>query len=413
MNIKTTGFVNEQIIPERKKAAPKQNTETQQNIGDNVSLGSNDSKVDQGVHKKWTFLHYGAADNNLSDLIKMDVDEMERVGSDINTHLVTQLDQERGDCKRYYLIKDDQVGKLNSPMLENMGPSVDMSDPKTLTDFIKWGIKNFPSDNVALIIGSHGGGTLGAAADDRDGDIMSPQGLRQAFEDAEKVTGKKIDVLGFDCCLMANTEVAYELKDVANFIVASEESEGGDGWPYHNVLNEKVIYSLQKALTKRLTVTPEQFAKKIVTDASHAQQDLPTMSTIDTSKMGAVGKAMDGFAQSIINTDTNKNTLKEIIRKTEKFEDFKDTYHFCEQIVNSKAITDEKLKAEAQKVMDSLNEAIIANQSSSEYPNAHGLQMEIPGNGKVSQGYKELAFAKDTGWDEAMATLKNNKKTKA
>ncbi len=408
MNIRTTSSLPEQINIERKPAAQPQKEAQQAPVQDNVTIGGN-QQVDQGVHKKWTFLHYGAADNNLAKLIMLDVDEMEKVGSDANTHIVSQLDQSVGSCKRYYVTQDNQQGKLNSPVLEDMGPKVDMSNPKTLTDFITWGVKNFPGDNLAVVIGSHGGGTMGAAADDRDGHIMSPAGLKQAFADAEKITGKKVDVLGFDCCLMANTEVAYELKDSAKFIVASEESEGGYGWPYHNVMNENVLYSLQQALASKLTITPEQFAKKIVTDASHAQSDLPTMSTIDTSKMPGVAKAFDDFAKSIIDTDTSKATLKDIARKSQSFSSFKDSYHFCEQIVKSNSITDEKLKAEAQKVMDSLNEAIIANQSSKQYPNAHGLQMEIPTGGYMSSGYQKLDFAKDTKWDEAMASMGSNK----
>ncbi len=384
-------------------AAHQENAHPQ--ASDQVSIGGANSET--GVHKKWTFLHYGAGDNNLSSLIKSDVDEMERVGSDANTHVISMLDQSYGDCKKYYITKDDTPG-LKSPVLENMGPNVNMADPKTLAEFIAWGVKNYPSDNVAVIIGSHGGGTMGAAADDRSNDFMSPQGLRQAFAEAEKMTGKKIDVLGFDCCLMANTEVAYELKDAASYIVASEESEGGAGWPYHNVLNDKALASLQQALAQKLTVSPEEFAKKIVTDASNAQHDLPTMSTVDTSKMDNLAKTIDGFAKAIIDSKDSNGTLKTLARKSQNFSGFKDISHFCRQIVDSPQITDAKLKAEAQKVVEAIDEAVIANQASSQYPNGYGLQMEIPTNGSMSSGYANLQFAKDTAWDEAMASMGRN-----
>lgn len=405
MDIKPVGI--QPNLPISKPSVPVQAEQNQAVPQDQVQLGAND-KVDQGVQKKWTLLHYGAADNNLAHYIMLDVDEMEVVGSDANTHIISQLDQDKGSCKRYYITQDNQKGKLNSPVLEDMGPKVDMSNPKTLTDFITWGVKNFPGENIAVIIGSHGGGTMGAAADDRDGHIMSPQGLKQAFADAEKVTGQKVDVLGFDCCLMANTEVAYELRDSAKFIVASEESEGGYGWPYHNVLNENVLYGLQSALANKLTINPEEFVKKIVNDASQIQSDLPTMSAIDTAKMPELTQSIDGFSKALINTDTDKQTLKSLIRSTEKFSSFRDTYHFCEQLVNSDKVTDSALKEEAQKVMDSLKEAVIANQSSKSYPNAHGLQMEMPTYGGVSNGYAKLDFAKDTNWDEAMAHINKN-----
>lgn len=56
--------------------------------------------------------------------------------------------------------------------------------------------------------------------------------------------------------------------------------------------------------------------------------------------------------------------------------------------------------------MAALDDAIIANQNSYQYPNAHGLQMEIPANGRPSSGYGNLQFAKDTHWDEALHSMR-------
>ena len=92
-----------------------------QATGDQVSLGAADKEA--GVHKKWTFLHFGAGDNNLSSLIKGDVDEMEKVGSDANTHVISMLDQSYGDCKTYYITQNNQSG-LQSPVLQNHGSHV-------------------------------------------------------------------------------------------------------------------------------------------------------------------------------------------------------------------------------------------------------------------------------------------------
>ena len=46
----------------------------------------------------------------------------------------------------------------------------------------------------------------------------------------------KIDVIGFDACLMAMLETAYALRDSGSVMVASEELEPGDGWSYDNFL---------------------------------------------------------------------------------------------------------------------------------------------------------------------------------
>ena len=126
MNINaTSSFSNMQLRTDYNQEQPAEikNNNLQQNsatqaTGDQVSLGSADKEA--GVHKKWTFLHYGAGDNNLSSLIKGDVDEMEKVGSDANTHVISMLDQEYGDCKTYYITQNNESG-LQSPVLQNHG----------------------------------------------------------------------------------------------------------------------------------------------------------------------------------------------------------------------------------------------------------------------------------------------------
>jgi len=408
MEIRSTGAMPDSYQldkPGKVENQQNQQNQTPQVEGDQVQISG--TPPDTGVKKKWTFLHYGAGDNNLSSYIYKDADEMEVVGSDPNTHLVSQLDQSRGTCKRYYMQKDNKPGTITSPVLEDMGPSVNMADPKTLTDFLVWGQKTFPGEHIALIIGDHGGGTAGAVADDRDGGygMMSPKELEKAIKDAEAQTGKKLDVLGFDCCLMANTEVAYQLKDTADYLVASEESEGGLGWPYNNVLNDKVLAGIQEALKHKINVPPKEFAKKITEEAEGVQGDLPTMSTIELSKMDNIGKAMVTFSQSILDTDTPMSELKSLVYKTQDFSGFKDIYDFSQKVAESKTITDEKLKAAAKDVMASIGSAVIAEQHSPQYPGAHGLQIELKTYGGPSGAYKELAFAQDTKWGDAMAKI--------
>ncbi len=405
MNIKPVGYTPQTSQPEKPSAVQGGQTEPKP-AGDEVTI-SGEKPPEPGTKKKWTFLLYGAGDNNLSPYIENNVKDMEKVGSDDHTHLVAQLDKSAGDCKRYYITKNDAGGSLKSPVLENMGPSVDMSNPQTLTDFIVWGVKNYPGDNIGLSIGDHGGGTAGAVADDRDGagGMMTPQVLKKAIQDAEDILGKKLDMVGFDCCLMANTEVAYELRNTANYLVASEETEGGAGWPYTKVLTEQALKALQEALNNRINVSPKDLATKIVTDAATVQGDLPTMSSIDLSKMDDVAKSVDTFAQAILDTNTPMKTISGIANQSESFSEFKDLFDFANKVANDKTIADENLKTTAKGVLESLGKAILANEHSDRYPEAHGLQIELSTWGGPSSSYKELEFAKNTKWDEAMAKI--------
>jgi len=409
---------------------------------------SGDPKVDTpvGVQKKWTFMHWGGGDNNLDRFILGDVDEMETRGSDENTHVVAMLDLTRNrGAKTYYLIQDDKPG-LNSPVVADHGV-VNSADPKFMSKFIIDTVKNYPAEHYMFDIGDHGGGWSGAVSDDSHGGWMSMPQIREALDMAQKETGVKMDIVAFDCCLMATGEVAAELKDHANILVASQESEGGLGWNYNNVLgpdgkpmevtpelknqeqafvNEhgvpmrksyrnilmsaEVLGSLQDSLQKRIDMTPEQFAKHQVACAEKHQNDLPTMSATDLTKMNEFNKVAGSLADSILATDTPNVALQAIARKTKGFSSGKDIYHFAELISNDPTITDEKLKESARNVMAMIGDVIIANEHAEpRYKDAHGLNIEIPTYGGVSSKYDSLAFNKEVPqWKEAMNKM--NKK---
>jgi len=328
--------------------------------------------------KKWTLLHYTAGDNNLTPYLNSDVNEMEKVGSSDHMNIVVQFDKGGSDCKRYYLEQDDDSSVINSPMLEDMGRT-NMADPQVL-----------------------GGGWVGAVSDDSHGGLMSTPTIQKGLQMAEDETGTKMDILGFDACLMANTEVGYELKDNVNYMVASEETEGGSGWPYTPLLTPKLLQNVERALRTRLNIEPDEFAKRMVENAETDQYSIPTLSAVDMTKMDKVAKSADGFAEAILNTDTPNDTLKSIARKTQSYGANKDHYHFAELVSKSDDISDEKLKEAAKGLMASIKEAVIAEQHSSGYPDSHGLTAEIPTWSGVGRGYEDLKFAKETKWDEAM-----------
>ncbi len=372
----------------------KSSEETQ--VKDQVSLnqgGNSDAPL-----KKWTFMHYAAADNNLLRFIKADVNEMEVVGSTENMNLVVQLDEGR-NCERYYLIQSDDTSKITSPPLESLGP-VNMADPKVLADFIKFGVEKYPAQHYALVIGSHGAGWQGAVDDSSHRDFMSLPDIRKAVE----MSGKDIDVLGFDCCLMATTEVAHEMNEAGvGYMVGSQQNEGGTGWNYTPLLTRKTLSEFNVALSKRLNISPRQLAEKIIEHAEKEQYSLPTLSAVDLKMMKGVADATNLFSSQIILTDTPNDVLKDCIRKSEYFSNgLRDQFHFAENVVNNDKISDDKLKTAAKGMMKAIQNAVIAEQHSSRHPNAHGLSAELPTYGGVRTGYKDVDYAKRTLWDEAI-----------
>lgn len=66
--------------------------------------------------------------------------------------------------------------------------------------------------------------------------FLSAQELHTLAFTAAKVIGRKVDLVGFDSCYMAMLEIAYQIKDAARYLLASQDCEEKDGWNYHHLL---------------------------------------------------------------------------------------------------------------------------------------------------------------------------------
>jgi len=205
---------------------------------------------------------YIAADNNLEGEALVDIDEMERAHPGGQIEVIVFIDRSGEDyeyvnvppyisqvshstpdwgyAKIIRIMPDDNIG-IKSMELLDLG-EVNTGDPETLTQFIKYTVNNYPANNYALIIWDHGGGPGGAAWDySSNEDYLTLKEIRQGVENA----GVHLSIIGFDACLMATIDAAYEFRYLADYLIASEETEPGSGWPYDywltNLINNPMI----------------------------------------------------------------------------------------------------------------------------------------------------------------------------
>ena len=110
--------------------------------------------------------------------------------------------------------------------------NANMGEPQTLTDFITWGKEYFPAGEAMLILWDHGYGPVGGVClDENYGfDSLSINELSDALKNAG--LEKKLNIIGFDACLMASLETAISVGDYADYMIASEETEPTGGWDY-------------------------------------------------------------------------------------------------------------------------------------------------------------------------------------
>lgn len=114
-----------------------------------------------------------------------------------------------------------------------------MGDPKTLADFVSWGIENYPAKRMGLVFWDHGGGSInGVCFDEKnDFDSLSLREIDRALNSVYDKMTDKFEFIGFDACLMSTLETANILVPYARYMFASEENEPGGGWNYTDIMN--------------------------------------------------------------------------------------------------------------------------------------------------------------------------------
>ncbi len=180
-----------------------------------------------------------------------------------------------------------------SEVLRDEG-DVNTGDPDVLADFIAHTIKDYPAAHYALILNDHGSSWPGVGADgSADNDQLTLAELHEGITAGLDGGGlDKLDLIGFDACLMATYETASTLQDVADRMLASQELEPGYGWNYTALETAARGGSVDDLAASIIKAYDEQS-----TEEGEAQV---TLSETDLTQMPAVDEALDAFAQALI-----------------------------------------------------------------------------------------------------------------
>ena len=163
-----------------------------------------------------------------------------------------------------------------------------MTDKSRLAGFLKWGVQTYPADRYILILWDHGGGTMAGFGQD---EIYDSGSLSIAdMADAMKSAGTKFDIIGFDACLMATVETAYAFEPYADYLIASEETEPGNGWAYTDFLNE---------LADDPAIDSVELGKKIIDDYGDFYDNTNvTLSITDLREIPNVYEKVSAYLES-------------------------------------------------------------------------------------------------------------------
>ena len=430
-------------------------------------LGSFFCRVFSGdLHLKpvteWTMLVYVQANNNLNKYALQNFKEMSLVGSTGKLNILVQLhDPSHRGVWRYKIKKGEMFLDSSSPGLGDGNKAED------LVDSMKWAVTKHPAKKYFLVLWNHGIGILDPvwghsriAIDqnvlsdnpriqlagltvkslglesflegsfDRNRGILFNEINRTYMSNSEllkamkliknTVLNKKIDLLGMDACLMAMFGVGYQVKDYADYLIASEEVELANGWPYASFLNP----------LSKVVMDPVSLAKSIVNSYSDFYKKIKigfhTLSVMDLGKMSIAKDNLNLVVESVKNCEKYEAAeIKRIVKlsrnsclsfSTNSYIDLHSFYSEFQK--NVKVCIDKLVKTKNKKsnhfsfvkslkslnvflgnAISGIDDLIVANVAGILKKGARGLSIYFP-NGKIDSSYIITEFAKDSLWVE-------------
>jgi hypothetical protein len=213
------------------------------------------------------------ADNDLSGDALVDLEEMRRGYTETGVNLVVLADV-AGEAP--YLLRIDETGGQKIKTY----PEFNSADAVKMQSVLNEIIKIYPAGHYGLVLWSHGTSWLPAGIALRSfgkdsGKEMNIPGLAGALP-------VKFDFILFDACLMGAVEVAYELKDKTDFLIASSTETIYSGFPYDQIIPELLAPE----------VNPAQVAQKYFDyyDKQQGAYRSATISVTDTHELEALAE---------------------------------------------------------------------------------------------------------------------------
>lgn len=196
-----------------------------------------------------------------------------------------------------------------------------MGKTSTLQSFIEWGFSTYPAEQTGLILWNHGGAMSGCCSDDITNDSLTAAEVNDAIKGAMNTLkrSEKFTWIGYDCCLMSVADIASVNAQYFDYMVASQESEAGEGWDYDSWLPK--LYNNPK-------ISPEDLLPDICTSFIQDYEETygkyykndQTLSVLDLSKMDTFNNAFETYAKALnINSSSKFSKIKTAYNSSLRF----------------------------------------------------------------------------------------------
>jgi hypothetical protein len=296
-------------------------------------------------------------------------------------------------------VQNGQGWKLERlPDADQPGATVPMNKSGSLQDFIQWGARQYPAQQYTLTLWNHGGGPIKGFGWDKSyggGTQLSVKDITTALKQANV----KMELIGFDACLMSSLEVAAALQPYANYLVASEEITYG--WMWDDVLEFMVNNPLAKGnvLGKFIVDTYKMAHERHQDYTAYAVTDLQQVPAL----VAAFGKAASSLQESL--QTGGLSTWMQIAAARRNAEDFQTNifstdYDLVDMLSWVNELTSRNLlSASTQKEIQAAFDRAVIHKDGGE-DEAYGLMMYFPRystlDSEVLAQYNETEFSGPT-----------------
>lgn len=222
---------------------------------------------------QWTLMFFFASDNTLSPSTLSQLKAIKAAGPHVKTKVIAYFDpNEKGAPTRVFEInKDDNGGSALPRTTESEAPlvsvltrdtvspaeikskgkesedfatsleNVDSLDAETaLTKFLAFCREAYPAKHYMLFLLGHGlvVGRDAFLPDDNPDSAITLTALGKILStfSANVNEGQKLELIGMHSCSMSAVEVAYQIKDTASYMLASQGISFVGSWPYRQML---------------------------------------------------------------------------------------------------------------------------------------------------------------------------------
>jgi hypothetical protein len=422
--------------------------------------------------KEWTIMIYMAGDNNLAVDMAYAMEQIKSVAAagDDSPNLFVYYDGNSPSIPTLYCdfsepgkpryLRSYKVPDKLYPVKPKHNENA--ADMRSILNFIDWCVnkvdvekkgkitKGRRADKYALIFSGHSLGfqDIGLFKDETSGKAMNMKDfyavLLAAVNDKETLSeladeiklnddevrkiittellGQRLDILGFDSCVMGMLEVGYQFSNVAKTMIASEGSVPSAGWTYAKILGCLAQEQNRKMETRDVA---ELFVKKFIrTQDEYTVGGVSVdMAAWDLCEFDALTGAFDGLSKALL--DCFKDPESRIYRQMERvilyvhwkcqsymYDQNVDLGDFCELLDKECGLVAKEIgEGKDTKVLNAVQEAcryvqeqlrnavILSGFSGGGYQYSNGVSVFFPWSREAYEvsrkNYESLWFAKE------------------